>query len=120
MVDDAVLTLRFLGGRTPDGATLTVAGMPRFAVGDRAAVFSAGNGLEPCPLVGWWQGLYRLLFDAGQEVFTIADHAGRPVVAINGDADPTGARLSLRSNDDETANPLTLEQFRNAIGAVAR
>ena len=45
-VDGAELTLRFLGGRAPDGMTLKVAGMPRFTVGDRAAVFSAGNGLR--------------------------------------------------------------------------
>ena len=89
------LTLRFLGGRAPDGTTLVVAGMPRFVAGDRAAVFAAGNGLEACPLVGWWQGLYRLLFDAGQDAFTIANHAGRPVVAIDGGSGQMQARLSL-------------------------
>ena len=130
-VDGAELTLRFLGGRAPDGMTLKVAGMPRFTVGDRAAVFSAGNGLEACPLVGWWQGFYRLLFDAGQEAFTVANHAGQPVVAIDGGGgqidggggqiDGGGgqmeARLSLQPNDDvETiADALTLDEFRTAV-----
>ena len=35
--------------------------MPQFAVGDRAVLFSAANGLQACPLVGWWQGLYGFL-----------------------------------------------------------
>ena len=45
-VEGPALTLRFLGGVAPDGLRLVVAGMPRFAMGDQVAVFSAGNGLR--------------------------------------------------------------------------
>ena len=114
------LALRFLGGIAPDGLTLVVPGMPRFAVGDRAAVFSTGNGLRPCPLVGWWQGLYRLIFDAGQDAFTVADHAGRPVAAIDGTVGRMTARLAVASHDDAVPPALTLDAFRNAVQSAVR
>ena len=115
----AELTLQFLGGATPDGATLVVAGMPEFAVGDRAVVFSAGNGTQACPLVGWWQGLYRLFYDAGQDAFTVADHAGQPVVGIEGGAGQLESRMSSADNDDEImVDALTLDDFRSVVRAA--
>ena len=115
----AELTLQFLGGATPGGATLVVAGMPQFAVGDRAVVFSAGNGTQACPLVGWWQGLYRLFYDAGQDAFTVADHAGQPVVGIEGGAGQLEARMSSADNDDEiVVDALTLDDFRSVVRAA--
>ena len=115
----AELTLQFLGGAAPDGATLVVAGMPQFAVGDRAVLFSVGNGTQACPLVGWWQGLYRLFYDAGQDAFTVADHAGRPVVGIEGGAGQLESRMSSADNDDETVvDALTLDDFRSVVRAA--
>ncbi len=122
VVGGAELTLQFLGGPTPGGATLDVAGMPDFAVGDRAVLFSAGNGVEACPLVGWWQGLYRLFYDAGRDAFTVADHAGRPVVGMDGGAGRLVASVSAADND-ETApgeDALTLEDFRHVVRAEMR
>ena len=121
-VGGAELTLQFLGGPTPGGATLDVAGMPDFAVGDRAVLFSAGNGVEACPLVGWWQGLYRLFYDAGRDAFTVADHAGRPVVGLDGGAGQLVASVSAADND-ETApgeDALTLDDFRSVVRAEIR
>ena len=108
------LTLRFLGGPAPDGLTLAVAGMPKFAVRDRAVVFSTGDGVQACPLVGWWQGLYRVLFDPGQDAFTVADHVGRDVVAFDGGS---GRRVARLSSDLEAsaADALTLDDFRTLI-----
>ena len=108
------LTLRFLGGPAPDGLTLVVTGMPKFAVGDRAVVFSMANGVQACPLVGWWQGLYRVLFDPGRDAFTVADHVGRDVVAFTGGF---GRRVARLSSDLEAsaADALTLDDFRTLI-----
>ena len=117
---DSELTLRFLGGPAPDGYFLSVAGMPQFAVGERAVVFVAGNGAQVCPLVGWTAGLYRLLFDAGQDVFTVADHAGRPLLAIEGGAGRMQTRFSLQPQEGIVLDALTLPEFRNAVQAAAR
>lgn len=115
-----VLTLQFLGGPTPDGFTLVVAGMPQFAEGDRAVLFSAGNGTEACPLVGWWQGLYRLFYDAGREAFTVANHAGQPVVAIDGDPARMEARVSVEANDEQLVPAMTLDAFRTVVRTALR
>ena len=114
------LTLRFLGGPAPDGLTLVVSGMPQFAVRDRAVVFSTGNGVQACPLVGWWQGLYRVIFDAGRDVFTVADHLGRNVAGFDGSLGQRVAHLSsapeVAAALEETApEALTLDDFRTLI-----
>ena len=108
------LTLRFLGGPAPNGLTLAVAGMPRFAVGQQAVVFSIGNGVQACPLVGWWQGLYRVVRDAGRNVLTIADHAGRPVAGFDGVAGQRVTRLSPAS-PATAADAVTLDAFRAMV-----
>ena len=118
------LTLRFLGGPAPDGLTLVVAGMPQFAVRDRAVVFSTGNGVQACPLVGWWQGLYRVLFDAGRDEFTVADHLGRGVAGFDG---TFGQRVARFSSGPEVAaleaaapEALTLDAFTTLIRTEAQ
>ncbi len=83
--DQAELTLRFLGGPTPDGGVMQIAGVPQFTVGERSVIFCAGNNHQAVPLVGVWQGVYRVVFDAERGVDTIRDHAGRPVTTL-----PTG------------------------------
>lgn len=57
------VTLEFLGGTVGD-ETLTVQGMPKFAVGDREFVFVQKNGIQFCPLVAVMHGRYRQLRDA--------------------------------------------------------
>ena len=118
-VDSTELTLRFLGGPAPDGLTLVVAGMPQFAARDRAVLFSTGNGVQACPLVGWWQGLYRVVFDAGRDVFTVADHVGRDVAAFDGSLGRRVARLSP-GEEVTAADALTLDEFRTLIQTEAR
>ena len=119
-VGGAELALRFLGGLSPGGEYFHVSGMPRFGLGDRVVVFSSDNGVTACPLVGWWQGYYRLLFDPAQETFTVADHVGRPVVAISGSPGRLETSLSTDSGAQTTADALTLEEFRNAVRTAAR
>ena len=105
------LTLRFLGGPAPNGLTLAVSGMPRFAMNEQTVIFSAGNGVYPCPLVGWWQGLYRVVLDDERNVPVVADHAGRSVVALDG---VVGERdVSVSSSPAAVA--LTLDEFTGLV-----
>ncbi len=80
--DQTELTLRFFGGPTPDGDIMQIAGVPQFAVGERSVIFCVGNNRQAVPLVGIWQGIYRVVFDAERGVDTIHDHAGRPVTTL--------------------------------------
>ena len=105
------LTLRFLGGPAPNGLTLAVSGMPRFAMNEQAVVFSAGNGVYACPLVGWWQGLYRVVLDDERNVLVVEDHAWRSVVALDGVVGGRDARVS----SSPAAVPLTLDEFKGLI-----
>lgn len=80
--DQTELTLRFFGGPTPDGGVAQIAGVPQFTLQERAVIFSVGNNHQAVPLVGIWQGVYRVVYDAERGVDTIRDHAGRPVTAL--------------------------------------
>ncbi len=76
------LTLHFLGGPTPDGLIMQIAGTPQFQLGERAVVFVTGNETNAVPLVGMWQGVYRVVFDPEREIETIATHAGQPLTTL--------------------------------------
>ena len=114
------LTLQFLGGTDPEGYVLVVSGMPQFEVGDRAVVFSAGNGSVVNPIVGSSQGLYRLFYDPGQDAFTVANHAGRAVVAIENQEGRMESRLSTADNDETIPDALTIDDFLDAVRAALR
>lgn len=78
------ITLRTDGGPLANGRTLVVAGMPRFRESERVVVFVKGNGQQICPLVGWGQGLLRVVADGagGSEVVTTS--SGARIRAIQG------------------------------------
>ena len=88
------LTLRVLGGPHPDGSILQVAGVPQFSLGDRLVVFVTGNDHYAVPLVGLWQGVYRVVFDAERGVDTIYSHARQPVSSL-----PTATGGILHEDD---------------------
>ena len=79
------LTLHFLGGPTPDGLIMEIAGTPQFSLGEQVVVFSVGNQQQIVPLVGMWQGVYRVVFDDERGIETIHNHASQPVTTL-----PTG------------------------------
>ena len=56
----STMTLRFEGGVAKDGNIMVVDGIPLFDKGDRGILFVKGNTEQPCPLVGWSQGFYRV------------------------------------------------------------
>ena len=79
------LTLDFLGGPTPDGSIMKIAGVPQFNLDERNVLFITGNQHSAVPLVGMWQGVYRVLVDDKSGLETIHNHAWQPVTRL-----PTG------------------------------
>ena len=110
------LTLRFLGGPTPDGSLLQIAGVPQFTIGERNVLFVAGNDHYAVPLVGLWQGVYRVVFDAARGVDTIYSHARQPVTSL-----PTATGGILHEDDhlssavQQPAPAMSLETFTDLI-----
>jgi hypothetical protein len=78
------LTLRLKGGRV-DNEILFIDGTPQFKQDERVLMFVQGNGRDIVPLVGWTQGVFRLLTDPASGAMTIADNAGHLVVGLDGD-----------------------------------
>ncbi len=101
--------LQFPGGKTAQGYDLEVAGMPKLEVEDRAVLFVRRGGM--CPLVGWWQGLYRLHDRNGVTVVT--NHANRAVTGFK--EYEHGLEHVLAAADDGLLNALTYDQFENRV-----
>lgn len=76
------LTLRFEGGRV-ENDVLRIEGSPRFEIGERVVLFVRGNGRAKIPLVGWTQGVFRVVQDAsGKPV--VSDHEGNKLFGVSG------------------------------------
>ena len=110
------LTLRVLGGPHPDGSILQIVGVPQFSIGERLVVFVTGNDHYAVPLVGLWQGVYRVVFDAERGVDTIYSHARQPVTSL---PTATGGILHednhLSSAVQQPAPAMSLETFTAVI-----
>jgi len=96
------LTLRFYGG-----AAARVPDMPTFNVGERAVLFVAGNGRDVCPLVGVWQGRFRVQYDDARHAEVVADNDHAPVTGRAGRA--------LLHAADTGAPAVTLDEFRQLV-----
>ena len=109
------LTLRFLGGPDPDGNILTISGVPAFHLGDRLVLFIAGNEHYAVPLVGMWQGLYRVVFDPDREEDVLYTSAMQPLTALP--ATEGGVVYDALSTQVEptAADPLALDSLLQAI-----
>ena len=104
----STLTLRFSGG-SAGAATARISDMPAFTLGERALLFVAGNGSSICPLVGVWQGRFRIRHDAVRGIDVVEDHAGQ---SING---REGRQLRRASGKRSSQPALTLDQFRQLV-----
>jgi len=74
------ITLRFLGGPTPDGRFLVVSINPTFAVGQHDILFVRRNGESQCPLVGCANGRIRIINNrphTNDGVEMLIDQAGK-------------------------------------------
>lgn len=98
------ITLRFLGGRTPNGRYLEVSDMPQFQVGDRDLLFVRKETSIDCPLAGCEDGRFRII---NQRVY---GNDGRPVVDIQ------NGRFHYGGEAEDKAGALSLQQVKIAIG----
>lgn len=73
-----VLIIPMLGGQIGDEKQ-TAHGVPEFALGERAFLFmNKGEHGAMCPILGWWQGVYRIRTLNGRDVVTHADGCCAP------------------------------------------
>jgi hypothetical protein len=77
------LSLRFKGGRVGNDI-LDVEGSPNLQVNDRVVLFIQGNGKYMVPVVGWTQGVFRIVQDSKTGHQVIRDHEGNSVQGIRG------------------------------------
>ena len=75
------LTLRFLGGHV-DNDMLHVEGSPNFKQNEKVIVFVHGNGRYIVPVVGWTQGVFRVVPDAATGKGVVSDHEGNRVFGV--------------------------------------
>ncbi len=103
------LTLRFYGGVSGD-AVVRIPDMPTFSIGERAVLFVAGNGRDVCPLVGVWQGRFRVRFDAERGIDVVESNDRTPVLGVSGGK----LRRAKRGAPAEVA-PMALGDFLEAV-----
>ena len=102
------LTLKLFGGSS-GRAAVGIPEMPRFALGERAVLFVAGNGRDICPLVGVWQGRFRVRHDAERGMEVVEDGEGRPLLGRS------GRELNRAARSATAARPVSLDTFRQLI-----
>ena len=76
------LGLRIEGGDV-NGDRLRVHGAPKFKEGDSILIFLQGNGREEVPIVGWTQGIMRIVIDTTTQQEIITDNDGNRIFGIN-------------------------------------
>ena len=106
----ATLTLELYGGRV-GAVAQSIPDMPSFTEGERAVLFVAGNGRDICPLVGVWQGRFRVRVDPIRGVDVVESHDGRAIIGHQGRAlrrAPIGAPA-------DAAPAVTVDAFRQLI-----
>lgn len=81
--DQDTLVLRLKGGQV-NGEIIDVYGSPQFSPDDEVILFLRGNGKAMVPIVGWTQGVFRVVSDeeTGREV--VSDHEGNRIFGIKG------------------------------------
>lgn len=92
------VTLRFKGGEV-DGYRITVEGSPSFHPGEREVLFIRGNDRAVSPVVGFFQGRFKVI--DGQ----VHDYAGMPVVQIQNDVFVKLRQQPQEARHDETGQP---------------
>lgn len=112
------LTLQFVGGPAPDSTVLQIAGVPEFHLGDRLVLFVAGNRHYAVPLVGLWQGVYRVVFDQDRATETVYTHAMQPVTTLptdSGGLQHDEPKEEFQAMQQSSAPAMTLDAFLDRI-----
>jgi hypothetical protein len=113
------VTLSFLGGRV-GRRTLSVLGMPKFAVGQREIVFVANNGRTICPLIAAGHGRYHVQRDATDGRDYIVRENGLPLTSTDEIAGPLDGAPATPAALPRASAALTLDAFEAKITAAAQ
>lgn len=105
----AALRFRVTGGLLGRFRSVVV-GAPRFAVGDRVVVFLGARGPMIPFLVGFSQGVYRVVRDASRDAWRVTPP---PVV-------PSAADAVKIVRGDPSRVPMPLDDFEERVRALAR
>lgn len=81
--EDQEITIRLKGGEI-EGDRLEISGSPQFQEGERFLIFMEGNGEYIVPIVGWTQGLFRVVQDKSNGKQIIKDYNHNRVFGIRG------------------------------------
>lgn len=99
-----LVTLEFLGGTVED-REIVLAGRPEFSLGEKYVFFVAKNGRAGCPVLGWSQGLLRVVPRPEGKGETLTDHAGRPLLGLaNGEWHRGQGRIDANGRYFETTD----------------
>ena len=101
--------LELLGGNI-GGLVMDVEGMPQFRVGDRDGLFLSSIPNSASPIVGLFQGRFRLEGDRGAGTERVLTHNGKPFVAAS-----AGARRFVLSNPAAPARALSYPEFESLV-----
>lgn len=102
----ARITVRLIGGRAGHLVS-TVAGVPRFVLGEEVILFLESKSREEFSVTSWAQGTFRIRRDAAGREIVSQDTAGYPLF------DPAARRY--RSG---VVRRLPLEEFRGQVVAA--
>ena len=63
-LSDNEITIRLPGGTiAAESIGMKVDGVPEFAVGEEALIFYSNDPKRMCPIIGWYQGRFKIWFD---------------------------------------------------------
>lgn len=113
------LTLEFLGGRL-GGRSLTVPGMPGFAVGNDDYLFIESNTRVICPLIAAGHGRYRVRTDPATGRPFIARENGQPLTDVAQVATTLKTPGTTAAAGESTAAAYSPEAFEAEVLAHLR
>lgn len=111
---ESELVLRFNGGQVGEDIH-EIVGSPYFKTNEKVVLFIRGNGQNLIPLVGWTQGVFRVVADqTGGNIVT--DNDGNVLLGASGkdlikehrfepEAHVLGQGLEIHESDEPTGNP---------------
>ena len=113
----AEFTLSFLGG-TEKGERWVVPGMPTFAVGEEAFIFTTGHE-SICPLVGAMHGRYRVLTAPDGRSYVARDNQV-PLTSTDEVAAPMDGPTDIHTSGAGVVDALTPDDFEQRIATEVK
>ncbi len=111
---ESELVLRFNGGQVGEDIH-EIVGSPYFKTNEKVVLFVRGNGQNLIPLVGWTQGVFRVVADqAGGNIVTdndgnfLLEASGKNLVKehrFESETHVLGQGLEIHESDEPTGNP---------------